>query len=204
MTTLSNVKKLSVIAAGATCLSLGAMNPAQALNLVSNGGFETGDFSGWTQSGNTGFTGVDSASANSGNFGAFFGPIGTPGFLSQTLATVAGQTYNLSYFLKSDGGKPNSFAVSAGSEVLSTFTNLAFPFTSSPAENTFSFIAQAPSTVLKFAFQQDPAYLRLDDVSVTSTSTAIPTPALLPGLIGLGFGVLRKRKAAAMAGAAES
>ena len=28
---------------------------------------------------------------------------------------------------------------------------------------------------------------------------AIPTPALLPGLIGLGVGVLRKRKAAATA-----
>lgn len=31
----------------------------------------------------------------------------------------------------------------------------------------------------------------------TSDSTAIPTPALLPGLIGLGLGVLRKRKAEA-------
>jgi hypothetical protein len=34
--------------------------------------------------------------------------------------------------------------------------------------------------------------LSIDNVSVTGD--AIPTPALLPGLIGLGFGVLRKRK----------
>ena len=196
MTTLSNLKKLSVIAAGATCLTLGAMNPAQALNLVANGGFETGDFSGWTQSGNLGATFVNTHHAHSGNFGAALGPVSSQGFLSQTLATVAGQTYNLSYFLRNDGGPVNSFAVSVGSNVLSSFTNASpFPF----AEQAFSFVASAASTPLTFAFQQNPSFFALDDVSVTSKSTAIPTPALLPGLIGLGFGVLRKRKAAATA-----
>ena len=34
-------------------------------NLVTNCGFETGDFTGWTQSGNTGFTGVSSFSLHS-------------------------------------------------------------------------------------------------------------------------------------------
>jgi hypothetical protein len=37
--------------------------------------------------------------------------------------------------------------------------------------------------------------LQIDDVQVNS----IPTPALLPGLVGLGLGVLRKRKAEATA-----
>src|ERR1700730_10015968 len=68
-------------------------------NIVTNGGFETGDFTGWTQSGNTGFTGVDTDSAHSGNFGAFSGPTGSEGFLSQTLNTVAGMAYDLSFFL---------------------------------------------------------------------------------------------------------
>ena len=41
-------------------------------NLVVNCGFETGDFTGWTQSGNTGFTGVSTGIyAYSGNYGAF-------------------------------------------------------------------------------------------------------------------------------------
>ena len=34
--------------------------------------------------------------------------------------------------------------------------------------------------------------------SFSTTVTAVPTPALLPGLIALGAGVLRKRKAEAV------
>jgi hypothetical protein len=36
---------------------------------------------------------------------------------------------------------------------------------------------------------------RVDNVEVYGSSAAVPTPALLPGLVGLGLGVLRKRKA---------
>lgn len=34
----------------------------------------------------------------------------------------------------------------------------------------------------------------INQLDLKSGTTAVPTPALLPGLIGLGFGVLRKRK----------
>jgi len=63
-------------------------SPAFA-NLVANPGFETGDFAGWTQSGDTSFSGVD-GNPQSGTFAAFFGPIGGNGFISQDLATMAG------------------------------------------------------------------------------------------------------------------
>jgi hypothetical protein len=38
----------------------------------------------------------------------------------------------------------------------------------------------------------------VDNVNFTPDPTAVPTPALLPGLIGLGLGVIRKRKAEAL------
>ena len=55
-------------------------------NVIVNCGFETGDFTGWTLTGNTGFTGVTSGSpyVNSGTYGAYLGPVGSDGFLSQS------------------------------------------------------------------------------------------------------------------------
>ena len=52
---MRNISKL--LSAGAVALSFAIAAPASA-NLVTNGSFETGNFTGWTQSGNTGFMGV--------------------------------------------------------------------------------------------------------------------------------------------------
>ena len=81
---------MSHLLTGASRIFYGAMlgfwaSAATAQNLITNGGFETGNFSGWTQSGNTGFTGVDGGSANSGSFGASFGPVGSLGAIADPL-----------------------------------------------------------------------------------------------------------------------
>jgi len=145
-------------------------------SIVVNGGFETGNFTPWVLSGNTGFTGVSSAYAHTGNFGAFLGPIGSDGFLSQTLSTSVGTPYIVSFSLRSDGLTPNDFSGSWGGSTFFSQTNI-------PAGNwmNLSFttdVATGTSTVLRFGFRDDPGFLGLDDVSV------IPDPPLY--LVGSG------------------
>jgi len=132
---------------------------------IVNGGFETGSFSGWTWSGNTGFTGVTSTSryVHSGTFGAQLGPIGSDGFLAQTLETIPGKAYIISFSLWVDPGAPNDFNASWGG--VPFFVNMpAGEWTSF----TFTEVAMGQSTVLQFGFRHDPAYLGLDDISVVA------------------------------------
>jgi autotransporter-associated beta strand protein len=89
---------LALVAAAVVFLA----HPAKA-NLITNGGFETGDFTGWTQSGNTGHTGVDSTffhiPPHSGAHHAYFGPVGDHGFITQILATTPGRSYTINFWL---------------------------------------------------------------------------------------------------------
>jgi hypothetical protein len=191
MTTRTLMKTSLMAAAGAALVTFGTVGSASAASLITNGGFETGNFTGWAQSGNLGFTSVVSnpSGANSGNDYASLGPIGSLGYLSQTLSTIAGQSYQLSYYLFSDGGLPNAFQTLLNGATLAIQTNIpSQPYT----QYSFNFVGTGSDEV-KLGFQNNPGFLRLDDVSVT----AVPTPALLPGLIGLGVGMLRKRKAEA-------
>jgi hypothetical protein len=51
---------------------------------------------------------------------------------------------------------------------------------------------QNSAGIAKITFNSD--YLVLDKLTFESSATAVPTPALLPGLVGLGLGAWRKRK----------
>jgi hypothetical protein len=154
---------------------IGDNNSSGSINLVSNGGFETGDFTGWTQGGNTGFTSVSGSSVHSGSFAADLGPVGSDGTLSQNIVTTPGQQYVLSFWLESDGSTPNDFSASVGGTTV-------FSVTDDPAhgyvQHSFTFTATGASTQIQFAFRNDNGFLNLDDVSVAGV-----VPAVLPGLV---------------------
>jgi hypothetical protein len=172
----------------AALLTVLAPNIAHA-NIITNPGFETGDFTGWTQFGNVGFTGVD-GSPHSGSFAAFLGPVGSLGFLSQTLATTPGIRYDLSFFLRSDGGTPNEFQVSWNGSVISDQMNLpAFGYTERDFPNI---LATSSTTPLVFGFRDDPGFLFLDDVAVNPTPE--PTTLILLGTTMAGLGLAWRRR----------
>ncbi|MGC9940465.1 MAG: protease pro-enzyme activation domain-containing protein [Verrucomicrobiota bacterium] len=152
---------------------------------VGNGGFESGDFTGWDYVGSTNLSfalaadDVDVAGTNalngeadvlfvhSGLYGAYLGQYPTDGSLSQTVATKTGQQYLVSFWLTSVPYQgvtiPNDFAAKWGGSTLYAQTNLdAFGWTNMQ----FVVPATSANTTLQFDFNNVPGAFGLDDVSV--------------------------------------
>lgn len=185
--------RAALVLSGGLVLMCAVAQGASGQNLVSNPGFETGDFTGWSLSGITSNTGVDNSTVHSGSLAAYLGQVGGTGDLFQTLATTPGTTYTFSFWLENDGGVPSSFEADWNGSSVFTLTNPdGFDYTL----YSFSELATGPSTEIDFIVQQDPAYFNLDDISV-ATAGVVPEPAsmwlLATGLVGMA-GLRRRRR----------
>jgi hypothetical protein len=184
--------------AAAQVLAIFFGGAAQA-NIVTNPGFETGDFTGWTLSGDTSFTFIDSFFPRSGSFSAFLGTSdfdpAVTGSITQALATTAGASYEIEFWLNTEF-TPNFFSVSFDGIVLDSLTDIttitdggcSHP---SPIAGgcytlfSYTALASSASTDLVFTFQNDPWGWDLDDVSVEAATAVPESGSLLLVAVGL-------------------
>jgi N-acetylneuraminic acid mutarotase len=153
--------------------------------LVVNGGFETGDLPPWTDTGDTSFTAVNTVNPHSGSFSLQTGPTTSDGFIDQTIPTVAGQAYDVSFWLENDDTTgANSFGASFGSVTLvPEAVQSAFGYTLF----TFNGVVPGANADLHFIFMNVPSYFYLDDVCVSPSGGASPTPTASPSCSPIVF-----------------
>lgn len=184
----------ATFALAAASLSLGT----HAAELVTNGGFETGNFNGWTVSGTVDANtfSVDGYGPHNGNFSAFFGEAApTYDTISQTLGTVAGQRYLISFMLDSEYTSfgSASFIGKFGNTTFLSLNNTNADFTFKAF--SFNVVATSASTVLSFAGYNGGYYYTLDDVSVMAAPVPEAPSAVLIALGLASLSVAARRRA---------
>jgi hypothetical protein len=141
----------------------GRARAAARVNPMSNPGFETADFTGWTQSGDTGFTFVNAARpvVHSGRYDALFGPSGL-GALEQDVAAAPEAALAIGFWLRNLATSTSVFhAALNGIDLLHLPDAPAFDWTA----NRFVATASASGrNTLTFTATHDLSYFARDSV----------------------------------------
>ena len=99
------------------------------------------------------------------------GSVGSDGTLSQTIATTAGQTYTLSFWLQNEASGTNDFKAIWNGQTLLSLSNAA---QSGYTEYTYTVTATGSTTTLEFSAANGPSQWDLDNISLTANSNATP------------------------------
>ena len=101
------------------------------------------------------------------------GSVGSDGTLSQTIATTAGQTYTLSFWLQNGESGSNDFKAIWNGQTLLSLSNAA---QSGYTEYTYTVTATSSTTTLEFSAANGPSQWDLDNISLTANGTSSTTP----------------------------
>lgn len=152
-----------------------------AANLVTNGGFETGDFTGWAQWGAEDILVIkpDSLNAHSGD-SYVLKMTDAISYISQAVPTTPGKTYELRFWLRTDIdlGQRNQFLVQWAGTTLPAISYL-------PQQDYTEYVftnltpASGSSSDLTFALLTFEGGMFLDDVSVNVLKKAVSVPLTL-------------------------
>lgn len=169
--------------------------PLAHADLVTNGGFESGNLTGWTVT-NHPLAGL--GLGHTGKYGAVMQTVTAQDTISQTIATQAGAAYEVSFWLTQAVGADNDFIFNwdGGTPELSLLNAPVQGY----KQYTFTLTASSASTSISFGGRNGPGYFVLDDIAVNPGSTStVPAPATLPlfglALVLAGAATRRKRTA---------
>ena len=168
---------------------------------IVNGGFETGDFTGWTQGGNYAASDVvippnsinDAAhQPHSGLWQGWFGANPTSSFISQSLNLSGGSVYTIDFWLSNPIAGTASFQVDFGGVTLTNSLTQGSSLGSFPYHEFSYSVTNLPAgpAELKFTFENTPDWLLLDDVRLIRQSVPEGGPGVifpLLTILGLGF-----------------